>query len=109
MGNFEVDVVFSSADYLPSADVWIVIDVLRATTMITRWFELGGGELYPVKSPDDARNFVAELRERGLSPLLMGEVNGIPPEGFDLGNSPLELSQKILAEHSCGVMSTTGL
>ena len=108
-GNFEADLVFAGGEggYLPSADVWIVIDVLRATTVMTRWFELGGTELYPVKSPDLARELVKELRGRGSSPLLMGEVNGIPPEGFDMGNSPLDLNYDVIREHYCGVMSTT--
>ena len=105
----EIDVIFACGheEYLPAVDVWIVIDVLRATTVITRWFELGGTELYPVKNPDDAKKLLAELKERGSSPLLMGEVNGIPPEGFDLGNSPVELDYKIVQEHYCAVMSTT--
>ena len=108
-GNYEADLVFSRTEggILPSADVWIVIDVLRATTVIARWFELGGTELYPVKTPDIARELVKELRGRGSSPLLMGEVNGIPPEGFDFGNSPLALTHDIISEHHCGVMSTT--
>lgn len=107
--NFEADLVFANGEgnYLPSADVWIVIDVLRATTVMTRWFELGGTELYPVRTPDDARKLVVELKERGSSPLLMGEVNGIPPEGFDMGNSPLELTYDVIRAHYCGVMSTT--
>ena len=105
----EVDLVFSCGEnnFLPVADVWLVIDVLRATTVITRWFELGGTELYPVQSPDEARRLVLELKERGSSPLLMGEVNGIPPEGFDMGNSPLELNYELVQDHYCGVMSTT--
>ena len=107
--SFEADVVFSCGEdkYLPVADVWIVIDVLRATTVMTRWFELGGTELYPVRTPDEAKRLVLELRERGSSPLLMGEVNGIPPEGFDFGNSPHELNYELIQEHYCGVMSTT--
>ena len=107
--HYEADLVFACGEgvYLPSADVWLVIDVLRATTVMTRWFELGGTELYPVKTPDDARKLVDELRARGSFPLLMGEVNGIPPEGFDFGNSPLELTYEIIREHYCGVMSTT--
>ena len=106
---YEVDLVFSCGEdnFLPIADVWLVIDVLRATTVMTRWFELGGRELYPVKSPDEARKLVNELKERGSSPLLMGEVNGIPPEGFDLGNSPVELNYGLIQAHYCGVMSTT--
>ena len=107
---FEADLVFSCGleeNSFPVADVWLVIDILRATTVITRWFELGGTELYPVKSPDEARRLVLDLRERGSSPLLMGEVNGIPPEGFDLGNSPVELNYDLIQRHYCGVMSTT--
>lgn len=108
-GNFEADLVFAQGgeQYLPSVDVWLVVDVLRATTVMTRWFELGGTELYPVKTPDLAREMVQELRGRGESPLLMGEVNGIPPEGFDFGNSPLALTHDIIRGHHCGVMSTT--
>lgn len=107
--RFEADLVFSCGEdnFLPSVDVWLVIDVLRATTVMTRWFELGGTELYPVKTPDEARHLVLELKERGSSPLLMGEVNGIPPDGFDLGNSPLDLTYELVQEHYCGVMSTT--
>ena len=107
--RYEADVVFACGEdkYLPEADVWIVIDVLRATTVMTRWFELGGTELYPVKTPDDAKFLVQVLKARGSSPLLMGEVNGLPPEGFDLGNSPVELTYGLIQEHYCGVMSTT--
>ena len=44
---YEADLVFAGGgNYLPSADIWLVIDVLRATTVMTRWFELGGTELY---------------------------------------------------------------
>ena len=39
----EADVVLSCGEHLPAVDVWMVIDVLRATTVIVRWFELGGG------------------------------------------------------------------
>lgn len=107
--HYEADLVFANSGegWLPSADVWIVVDVLRATTVIARWFELGGTELYPVKTPDEARELVKVLKARGSSPLLMGEVNGIPPEGFDTGNSPVALSYEIVRGHYCGVMSTT--
>ena len=109
MERLEADVVFSCGEdsFLPDAEVWLVIDVLRATTVMARWFELGGTELYPVKTPDDARALVQDLRERGSLPLLMGEVNGLPPEGFDLGNSPTELTYDLIRNHYCGVMSTT--
>lgn len=105
---YEADLVFNAGGGvpLPDVDAWIVIDVLRATTVMTQWFELGGTVLYPTNSPDNARRLAQELRQLGESPLLMGEVNAVPPEGFDLGNSPLKLTREIIAGH-CGVMSTT--
>ncbi|MBQ7150986.1 MAG: 2-phosphosulfolactate phosphatase [Synergistaceae bacterium] len=109
MGNFEADLIFSCGEniFLPVVDSWIVIDVLRATTVITRWFELDGPELFPVKGTNEARQLVTKLKELGRKPLLMGEVNGIPPEGFDLGNSPVELNKELIKNYDCGVMSTT--
>ena len=77
----EADVVLSCSESLPAVDVWLVIDVLRATTVIVRWFELGGTELYPVDSPDSARRLAQSLSQDGLSPLLMGEENAIAPQG----------------------------
>ena len=105
----EADVVLACGEHLPAVDVWIVIDVLRATTVITRWFELGGGDLYPVASTAAARELASRLSagEGTARPLLMGEENAIPPEGFDLGNSPLDLSRERVRAHPCGVMSTS--
>ncbi|MBR1672623.1 MAG: 2-phosphosulfolactate phosphatase [Fretibacterium sp.] len=104
----EADVVLACGEHLPAVDVWIVIDVLRATTVITRWFELGGGDLYPVASTSAARELARSLSSAGgAAPLLMGEENAIPPEGFDLGNSPLDLSHELVRSHPCAVMSTS--
>jgi len=37
-----------------------------------------------------------DLRRRGFGDLLMGEVDGKRPDGFDFGNSPYEISQATL-------------
>lgn len=103
----EADVVLSCGEHLPAVDVWMVIDVLRATTVITRWFELGGGDLFPVGSVEAARRLARTLANEGAAPLLMGEENGIPPQGFDLGNSPLDLTRDLIREHPHAVMATT--
>ena len=109
MQNYEINVIFSCGvgAFLPAVDVWLVVDVLRATTVITRWFELNGKNLFPVKNTDEAKNLTQIFKESDLTPLLMGEVNGIPPEGFELGNSPLDLNSENVKLHSCAVMSTT--
>ena len=67
----EADVVLSCGEHLPAVDVWMVIDVLRATTVIVRWFELGGGDLFPVGSVEAARRLARALASEGAAPLLM--------------------------------------
>ena len=69
--------------------------------------EIGGRDLYPVGSVVSARTLARDLASGGASPLLLGEENAIPPEGFDLGNSPLDLSREVVRAHSCAVMSTS--
>ena len=103
----EDDVVLSCSERLPTVDVWLVIDVLRATTVIVRWFELGGRELYPTDSPDVARRLAHDLEQEGQKPLLIGEENAIAPQGFDLGNSPLDLTRELATAYACAVMATT--
>ena len=103
----EADVVLSCNEHLPTVDVWLVIDVLRATTVIVRWFELGGRELYPTDTPDAARRLAHDLEQEGRKPLLMGEENAIAPQGFDLGNSPLDLTKELAEVRACAVMATT--
>lgn len=103
----EADVVLSCSEHLPSVDVWLVLDVLRATTMIVRWFELGGVELYPAEGPDAARRLAHSLTQEGVTPILMGEENAIAPQGFDLGNSPLDLTKELITDRPHAVMATT--
>ncbi len=55
-------------------------------------------------TPEEAR----ELRKMlGEKVLLMGERNSLPPEGFDLGNSPGDLSQELCQNRPEAVMTTT--
>ncbi|MDD2206820.1 MAG: 2-phosphosulfolactate phosphatase [Aminobacterium sp.] len=99
-----IDVVLSPAEELPEADGWLVIDILRASTTITTFFDNGGTELFPVATLEEAFRL---KKERGEATLLMGERNALSPEGFDLGNSPLDLSKELLARRPSGVMTTT--
>ncbi|MDR1623238.1 MAG: 2-phosphosulfolactate phosphatase [Synergistaceae bacterium] len=103
----QVEVVLSLSEYLPVVDVWLVVDILRASTMIVSWFAAGGGDLYPTVSVEDARNLALSLKEEGERPLLMGEQNAIAPQGFDLGNSPLSITPELIRGFSCAVMATT--
>lgn len=79
--------------------VVVVIDVLRAFSNAAYMFSRGAKEIYPVGSVDEAMKFKADMP----SSLAAGEVGGIPPEGFDFGNSPtqtkeLDLSGKVIVQ-----------
>ena len=72
----------------PTEGTVVVIDVYRAYTTAAVAFEQGAEKIILVAEVDEA----LELRRRGLGDLCMGEVHGHRPEGFDLGNSPHEIS-----------------
>jgi 2-phosphosulfolactate phosphatase len=67
----------------------IIVDVFRAFTTAAVAFDRGATRITMVAEVDQART----LHGRGVGDVLMGEVAGSPPEGFDLGNSPYEASQ----------------
>ena len=68
--------------------VFAVVDVLRASSTIVTLLEGGVPAVIPAASVDEARR----LRERLPDHLLCGEVDGLPPPGFDYGNSPAEFA-----------------
>lgn len=70
-----------------AAGVVVVIDVIRAFTTAAFAFAAGAHEIIPVGTVEQA----LELRARLPNTLLMGEVHGFPPPGFDYGNSPAAL------------------
>lgn len=67
--------------------VVVVIDVIRAFTTAAVALAAGAREIVPVSAVDEA----LRLRERWPEAWVMGEVGGLPPEGFDFGNSPSAL------------------
>lgn len=70
-----------------ASDIVVVIDVVRAFTTAAFAFAAGAREIIPVSTVEEA----LALRERLPGALVMGEVGGLPPAGFDLGNSPAAL------------------
>src|SRR5262249_49533916 len=65
----------------------VAIDVIRATTTAVT-IAARGGRCFPVPSLEAAQ----ALADRLEHPLLGGEVHGVQPDGFDLNNSPAELT-----------------
>ncbi len=70
-----------------SEDVSIMVDVLRASTTITVALE-SFDEIIPVTKLDDALNLASQCKA-----VLAGERGGQSVEGFNTGNSPIEIQK----------------
>jgi 2-phosphosulfolactate phosphatase len=66
-----------------------IIDVFRAFSTAAVALANGASGIIMVGSVEEA----FALRDSGLGHLCMGEVRGRPPDGFDFGNSPFEVSR----------------
>lgn len=99
-----IDVAITPAEALAmSADCFVVVDVLRATTTIATLFGRGLLDLLVVDDLEVARRLA---REQGRT--LFGEVRGLPPPGFDHGNSPVEASALDVAGRKALLFTTNG-
>ncbi|MAO60293.1 MAG: 2-phosphosulfolactate phosphatase [Alcanivorax sp.] len=67
--------------------ITVVIDVIRAFTTSHEAFLGGASHIYPVATAEDA----FQLRETYRDGLLVGEIQALPIDGFDHGNSPWEI------------------
>ncbi|MBD3668635.1 MAG: 2-phosphosulfolactate phosphatase, partial [Kangiella sp.] len=65
----------------------VIIDVYRAFTCAPLLFYLGARRAILVSTPEEA----FELKEKDPGLLLIGEIGGVPIEGFDFGNSPSQI------------------
>jgi len=81
----------------------VVIDVLRASTTIVTALANGCPGVIPVETPEEAR---ALARKRNC--LLGGEREGLKPEGFDFGNSPLEYASDRIDGRAIAFTTTNG-
>lgn len=82
--------------------VAVVVDALRASAMAACLLDAGARELIVVREVDEA------YAAKRLYPeaLLAGERGGVPPIGFDLGNSPRLIGD--VAERRVIFTTTTG-
>ncbi len=65
----------------------LIIDVLRAFSTAAYSFSRGAKEIRLVSSVEEAISLKARLRNAKA----LGEVGGLPPKGFDFGNSPTRI------------------
>lgn len=89
-----------------SGQTAVVIDVLRATSVITTALENGAREVIPVKTIEEAQNLYAQCDT--AKTLRGGERNALKIEGFDLSNSPLEYKKKVVEGKTLILTTTNG-
>jgi len=115
--NLRLDVILRPEPMDAATAVAIVVDVIRASTSLVTLVERGAGPIYVAPTVDAARRAAAgapqavRIPPAGGSetrPLLIGEQDGLPPEGFDYGNSPAALATASLAGRTVIFATTNG-
>ena len=86
-----------------SGKLVVVIDVLRATTVITNALANGADGILIARSVEEAKMLAAT--HNGL---LAGERDAIMIEGFDFGNSPLEFTSDKIFRRKIVLTTTNG-
>ncbi|HKT10608.1 MAG TPA: 2-phosphosulfolactate phosphatase [Terriglobia bacterium] len=81
----------------------VAVDVIRATTSAIT-VAAKGGRCLPVPSVDAAFQLKSKLQD----PLLAGEIAGVLAPGFQLNNSPAELSMLDINGRSVILLSSSG-
>ena len=77
----------------------VIVDALRASCTAAMLFEAGAEDITLVPDVESAR----ALKATDPETLLFGERDGLPPSGFDYGNSPRDVS----AAHGKSIAFTT--
>jgi 2-phosphosulfolactate phosphatase len=73
----------------PENDVYIVLDVMRATTTMAVMFDQGARRVLAAQTLEQAREASQKMPDR----LLCGERHAKTPPGFDYNNSPAQFAQ----------------
>lgn len=97
-------------DFLPESAAaygggWaiVAVDVMRATTTAVT-IGRSGRRCLPVPSLEAAHAVAAGLEQ----PLLVGELGGLLPDGFDLQNSPVAMEVRTDVHRPAVLLSTSG-
>lgn len=91
-------------DEASANDIYIVVDVIRATTSMAVMFDRGAARVLAAGSIEQAREGACLVAGR----LLCGERNVQRIPGFDYGNSPVQFSQLDLSGRELIMTTTNG-
>ena len=102
-GTVLIDCLPESAERYRDRYAIVVVDVIRATTVATTAVSMGR-RVYPAKTTDDACVIAATLKD----PLLVGELGGNKPYGFDMTNSPVQIAAREDVHRPMVLVSSSG-
>jgi len=104
----EIDIVFAAGELTEQkvkGKVAIVIDVLRATSVMVTALKNGAKEIIPVLSAEEA----FRLKEKNPEQVILGgEREALPIDGFDYGNSPLDYTADVIRGKSLVMTTSNG-
>ena len=105
----KIDLIIS-ADYIDESKIKnkivVVIDMLRATSVITTALKNGAKSVIPILTVEETFEKAKELKNIGEEVVLGGERQALKIEGFNFSNSPLEYTRdKVL--NKTVILSTT--
>ncbi len=86
--------------------VAVVVDVLRATSVMVKALAAGCEAVIPCREIDEAKAIAAGM-PAGTA-LLVGERQGLPIPGFDLGNSPGDFTSEVCRGKTLVMTTTNG-
>lgn len=104
----DIDIVISCEDIKEDRirdKVVVVVDMLRATTVIITALKNGCSEVIPVLDVDDAMELSVKDRDKYI---LGGERRALKIAGFDCSNSPLEYTKEAVEGKSLIITTTNG-
>ncbi len=89
--------------YADNESIVVVIDVLRATSVISTAFHYGVKEIIPVQTLDQALDFKGKKNY-----IVAAERNAMLIEGFDFGNSPFHYMNQGVQDKTLVFTTTNG-
>lgn len=103
MPSVVIDCLQESTFRYRRSSVIVVVDVFRATTTATTALAMGR-RVFPASSTDEAFVVASTLD----NPILVGELGGNMPYGFDLTNSPAAVAKRTDVERPMILVSSSG-
>lgn len=105
-----IDLVISADDISKGklkGKVVVIIDVLRATSVMVTALSRGCKRIIPVREVEEAIN-LAKVHNDFSQTMIGGERDGIKVNGFDFSNSPLDYKDEDIRDKTLVMTTTNG-